>query len=161
MIQIESVRIRELRGIRDMTLDFGCQSFVVWGPNGSGKSGVVDAIDFALTGSITRLTGRGSGGLSVAKHGPHVHSRDDPAAAIVDLTLRDTATGSTSTLTRSVKTARTFRLTPDDPDVRRAVEQAQAHPEITLSRRDVIKYILAEPGSSGAGGSGASEARWD
>ena len=32
------------------------QSFVVSGPNGSGKSGVVDAIQFALTGEIGRLT---------------------------------------------------------------------------------------------------------
>lgn len=60
MIQIEEINIREFRGIRDLRLTLGCKSFVVWGPNGSGKSGVVDAIDFALTGDITRLSGAGS-----------------------------------------------------------------------------------------------------
>ena len=33
------------------------------GPNGTGKSGIVDALDFALTGNISRLSGNGTGGL--------------------------------------------------------------------------------------------------
>jgi hypothetical protein len=146
VIQIAAIRIREFRGIRDLKLTFNCESFVVWGPNGSGKSGIVDAIEFALTGEISRLAGRGSGTLSVLQHGPHVHRRDDPAQAVVDLTIQDTLSGKTAVLTRNVKTAKSFALTPDHPDVRAAVEKAQAHPELTLSRRDVIKFILAEPG---------------
>ncbi len=72
MIQIESVRIKEFRGIRDLTLTMGRESFVVYGPNGSGKSGVVDAIQFALTGEIGRLKGTGTADLSLTEHGPHV-----------------------------------------------------------------------------------------
>jgi DNA repair exonuclease SbcCD ATPase subunit len=90
VIQIEAIRIEEFRGIRNLNLTLGSKSFVVHGPNGSGKSGVVDAVDFALTGSISRLAGAGTSGLSVLKHGPHVHHRDNPAAAKVSLTLRDT-----------------------------------------------------------------------
>lgn len=52
MIQVREIHIEEFRGIRDLTLTLDCRSFVIWGPNGSGKSGVVDAIDFALTGNI-------------------------------------------------------------------------------------------------------------
>jgi hypothetical protein len=147
VIQIDAIRVREFRGIRDLTITPDSESFAIWGPNGAGKSGIVDGIDFALTGNVPRLAGRGSAGLSVLRHAPHVHRRDDPAAAIVDLTVRDTSTGKSAVLTRSVKTAKSFSLTPDDPDVRAAVESAQAHPELTLSRRDVIKYILAEPGA--------------
>lgn len=147
MIQVESIRIREFRGIRDLELTLSGESFVVWGPNGSGKSGVVDAIDFAITGEIARLRGPGSGGLTVARHGPHVHRRDDPAAAKVDLEVRDTESGESALLSRCVQTPKTYTLTPDLPGVRAAVEQAQSHPELTLSRREIIKYIIAEPGA--------------
>jgi ABC-type multidrug transport system ATPase subunit len=146
VIQIEAIHIQEFRGIRDLRLTLGSKSFVVHGPNGSGKSGVVDAIDFALTGNIARLAGTGTSGLSVLKHGPHVHHRDNPAAAKVSLTLRETTSGQQAMLTRSVKTANKFTLNPDVPQIRAAVERAQQHPELTLSRREIIKYIVAEPG---------------
>ena len=65
MIQLEHLHIEEFRGIRSIDLALGAKSFVVYGPNGSGKSGVVDAIDFALTGSVARLVGDGTGGVSL------------------------------------------------------------------------------------------------
>ena len=39
MIRIESVHIKEVRGIRDLKLTMSQGTFVVCGPNGSGKSG--------------------------------------------------------------------------------------------------------------------------
>lgn len=146
MIQIDAVTITEFRGIRSLTLKLDEKSFAVWGPNGSGKSGVVDAIDFALTGNISRLSGAGTGGLTVLKHGPHVHKRHDAGVCRVDLTVRDPETGERSVLSRTVKTAATYTLTPDTPGVRAAVEQARQHPELTLSRREIIQYVVAEAG---------------
>lgn len=146
MIQIEAIHIEEFRGIRGLDLALGSKSFVVHGPNGSGKSGIVDAIDFALTGSIARLAGPGTSGVSVLKHGPHIYYRDNPAAAKVSLTVRETSSGKQAVLSRSVKTASTFALNPDVPQVRAAIERAQQHPELTLSRREIIKYIVAEAG---------------
>lgn len=145
MIQVEEILIEEFRGIRHLHLQPGSKPFVIWGPNGSGKSGVVDAIDFALTGSIRRLSGRGTGAVSVGKHGPHVLQRDKPQASRVTLTFRDTKSGHRGVLTRCVKTSGTFTLSPDTSQLRAAVEQARQHPELTLSRREIIKYILAEP----------------
>ena len=43
MIRIETVRIHEFRGIRDITLNFAGVNFAACGPNGTGKSGIVDA----------------------------------------------------------------------------------------------------------------------
>ena len=57
MIQIESVAIRELRGIRKLEVEPHRKNFVVSGPNGSWKSGVVDAVQFALTGEISQVLG--------------------------------------------------------------------------------------------------------
>jgi hypothetical protein len=146
VIQIESIDIRELRGIRTLEIAPRRRSFVISGPNGSGKSGVVDAIQFGLTGDISRLSGKGTGGLTVQRHGPHVDRRDDPEAAEVSMTLFVPDTGKTVVLTRNVKTAKGFTLTPPDPTVKAVLEEVSEHPELTLSRREIIKYILVEAG---------------
>lgn len=146
MIQIRTLRIEEFRGIRDLELSIDNSSFVVVGPNGSGKSGVVDAIDFVLTGNVARLSGAGTGGISVTKHAPHVHQRDNPAAAKVALTFTHSASGQIGVLTRSVKTPGQFTLEPNTPELATAVAWAAQHPELTLSRREVIKYVNTEAG---------------
>jgi recombinational DNA repair ATPase RecF len=147
VIQVEALLVEDFRGIRRLELQLGCKSFAVWGPNGSGKSGVVDAINFALTGTIARLSGTGTGTVSVLRHGPHVLQRNNAEAAKVSLTLRDTVSGQTGVLTRCVKSAGSFTLSHDTPELRVAVEQARQHPELTLSRREIIQYILTEPGA--------------
>lgn len=146
MIQIKSIHVQEFRGIRQLDLDLDCTSFVVVGPNGSGKSGVVDAIDFALTGNIARLSGSGTGGVTLLKHGPHVHHRDNPAAAKVALTIVDTDSGQSGVLARCVKTPGQYTLEPNTPELVAAVRWAAQHPELTLTRREVIKYVGIEPG---------------
>lgn len=145
MIQLEHLHLEEFRGIRSIDIDLNSKNFVVHGPNGSGKSGVVDAIDFALTGSIRRLSGQGTGGVSVGQHAPHVHVRSAPDSASVSLTVKDVATGKTAILRRSVGSANGYALTPDDADIRAALEQARLHPELTLSRREIIQYVVSQP----------------
>src|SRR3546814_6326004 len=88
MIRIEKIAIKEFRGIRDLELVMGGQNFAACGPNGTGKSGIVDAIEFALTGSISRLSGEGTGDLSVKQHGPHVDFRNKPEQSMVTLDVR-------------------------------------------------------------------------
>lgn len=146
MIQLQKLRIEEFRGIRELELKLDGKSLVVVGPNGSGKSGVVDAIDFVLTGNVARLSGAGTGGISVTKHAPHVHKRDDPAAAKVTLQFTHAPSGQVGVLTRSVKTAGRYALEPNTPELAGAVAWAAQHSELTLSRREVIKFVNAEPG---------------
>ena len=155
MIQIEAVRIIELRGIRDLEIKPKRKSFVISGGNGSGKSGVVDAIEFALTGGISRLAGKGTVGLTVLRHGPHVDRRDDPSVAEVALTLYVPEINRTAVLTRNIKTAKTFTLNPDEPKIRAAVEETARHPELILSRREIIKYIIVEAGERSKGATSA------
>ena len=146
MIQIDDIHVSEFRGIRNLRLEFGSESFVVSGPNGTGKSGVVDALDFVLTGNVSRLTGPGSGGVTLARHALHVLRRDDLDSATVTATVRIPDTETTAKLTRSVKTPTSFSLEPDLPEIRQAVEQMAEHPEVMLSRREIIKFIIAESG---------------
>lgn len=144
MIQIESVAIRELRGIRELEVNPDRKNFVVSGPNGSGKSGLVDAIEFALTGVMSRLSGKGTRGLSVKTHGPHVDRRDDPASAEVSLRFYVPELDKSAVLTRNVKNPRALVLDPDEPEIRGVIEEVADHPELTLTRREIIKYIIVE-----------------
>ena len=144
MIQIESVAIRELRGIRELEVRPDRKNFVVSGPNGSGKSGLVDAIEFALTGVMSRLSGKGTQGLSVKTHGPHVERRHDPASAEVSLRFYVPELDRSAVLTRNVKNPRAFTLDPDEPEIRGVIEEVADHPELTLTRREIIKYIIVE-----------------
>ena len=75
MISIKSITIKEFRGIRDLTIDLNGKSFGICGPNGTGKSGVVDALEFALTGNISRLSGEGRGDISLKEHGALITMR--------------------------------------------------------------------------------------
>lgn len=146
MIRIQKIHIHEFRGIRDLTLDLSGENFAVCGPNGTGKSGVVDAIEFALTGNISRLSGRGTGELSVKDHGPHVDSRSKPEQAYVALTFKIVASNKEATITRTVKAPSKPTITPDDPQVQAVLGHIAEHPEFVLSRRELIRYVLAEPG---------------
>src|SRR5271157_2571429 len=102
MIKLESAHIEEVRGIRKLDIDFHRQTFAISGPNGSGKSGVIDAIEFGLTGQIGRLTGRGTKGLSVSEHGPHVDKTKFPDAAFVELRVFLTDLEKSVTINRKI-----------------------------------------------------------
>src|SRR5687767_12737196 len=88
MISIESITIKEFRGVRDLTLNFKEKNFSICGPNGTGKSGVVDALEFVLIGNVSRLSGEGMGDVSLREHGPHVDKRNDPDKARVTVNIR-------------------------------------------------------------------------
>lgn len=145
MIKLESAHIEEVRGIRKLDLDFRREKFAISGPNGSGKSGVIDAIEFGLTGRIGRLAGRGTKGLSVAEHGPHVDKTKFPDAAFVELRVFLPKINKSATITRNVSSPKKPKIEPDDDDVKAALAEIADHPEITLSRRDILRFILVEP----------------
>lgn len=145
MIKLESAHIEEMRGIRKLDIEFGKQTFAISGPNGSGKSSVIDAIEFGLTGEIGRLAGRGTKGLSVAEHGPHVDKTKFPDAAFVELKVFIPSLGKSATITRKIAAPRKPKIVPADADVKAALAEIADHPEITLSRREILRFILVEP----------------
>ena len=139
MIRIKTIKIEEFRGIRELTLDLEGDNFGLCGPNGTGKSGVVDAIEFCLTGNITRLSGQGAGELNVKDHAPHVDQRANPDKAKVTISASIPALGKDVTIMRSVKSPRAVSIAPSDPAIKAAVEELRMHPEFALSRREIAK----------------------
>lgn len=146
MIKVKNITIKEFRGIRSLTLNFDNRNFTVCGPNGTGKSGVVDALEFALTGNVSRLSGEGTGSVSLKVHGPHVDSRNRPDKAIVIITIFIPSLNKNVQIERSVSNISNPKITPNDPDVKKILEKIESHPEFVLSRRELIRYIISKPG---------------
>ncbi len=145
MIKLESIYIEEVRGIKKLKLNFRKETFAISGPNGSGKSGIIDSIEFGLTGQMGRLAGRGTKGLSVAQHGPHVDKVRFPDAAFVRLQIFLGDLNKTVTVTRFISAPKKPTIEPDTPAIRAALDEIAEHPEITLSRREILRFILVEP----------------
>jgi hypothetical protein len=147
LIKVNILEIHEFRGIKSLTLDLQGKNFAVCGQNGTGKSGVVDALEFGLTGNIARLSGRGTGGISLKSHGPHVDSRTHPELARVRLAVSIPSLSKEVVIERCVKDASKPKITPSDPDILAVLAEVAAHPEFALSRREIIRFILTEPGT--------------
>jgi hypothetical protein len=146
MISIEKIEIEDFRGVKKLALNLKQKNFGICGPNGTGKSGIVDAIEFAITGDITRLRGSGTSDLSVRAHGPHVDAAKNPSLAKVALIARIPSLGKMVTIERSVGSPNSPKITPTDKSIEAVIAELAAHPEFALSRREIIKYILTPAG---------------
>jgi len=147
MIKIQTIEIEEFRGIRKLNLALNGKNFAVCGRNGTGKSGIVDAIEFALTGNISRLSGEGTDKLSVRVHAPHVDSRDNPANARVRLTVTiPSLKNKMVVIERSPNEPRKPKIDSSDAAVLDVLRQVEEHPELVLTRREIIRYVLATEG---------------
>lgn len=146
MIRLDKITISKFRGIVELELEPKGENFAACGPNGTGKSGIVDAIEFALTGNLSRLSGRGTKELSVKQHGPHVDYVKKPEEAWVKLDLTIPSLGKKASITRTVKAVNAPTIEPADADILAAFADVKLHPEFVLSRRELIRYIIAEPG---------------
>lgn len=146
MIRVEKLSIIEFRGIRDLEIDFRRKNFAICGRNGTGKSGIVDAIEFALTGNISRLAGKGTKEISIKDHAPHVDSRNKPENAKVALTVFIPSLNKTVKIERNVKQPQLPIISDSDPAVSKVLAGMAAHPEFVLSRRELIHYVLSTPG---------------
>lgn len=148
MITVEKIQIEEFRGIRNLTFVFNGKNYAICGPNGTGKSGVVDALDFALTGIVSRLSGEGMGNVSIKEHAPHVDSRNNPEKARVTITFKIPSLGNEIVvLERTVHKASSPKITPSSPEILAVLAQFEKHPEFILSRREIIRYVISEPGN--------------
>ncbi|WP_158589935.1 AAA family ATPase, partial [Haloferax sp. Atlit-10N] len=60
-MRLNRLKIEEFRGIRCTELEFSDKGILIYGPNGVGKSSTLIALEYLLTGTVSRLTGRGEG----------------------------------------------------------------------------------------------------
>ncbi|MHA1613955.1 MAG: ATP-binding protein [Candidatus Thorarchaeota archaeon] len=144
-MRLLELEIHNVRGICDLTLRPNGNNFVIWGPNGAGKSAVVDAIDFLLTGRISRLTGKGTDGITLSEHGPHIdHQRKD---ATVRALIQLPGLKETMEIERCMESPSVLKFDESlvqylDP-VLTIAEQRQH----VLTRRDILRFITSEAGT--------------
>jgi len=136
------LEIQNVRGICHLLLNPDGDNFVVWGPNGSGKSAVVDAIDFLLTGRVSRLTGRGTGDITLSAYGPHIDHRPDEA--IVRGVFRLPGVAHPVEVKRCMAQPNVLEYDPSvKPHLDPVLTLAQRGQHV-LTRREILKYITAE-----------------
>jgi len=144
-VKILNLEIKNIRGIKYIKIEPKGENVVIFGPNGTGKSAIVDAIDFLLTGGISRLSGEGTKGFSIKEHGCHIDSRDDLKNTNVVATVD--VNGKEVILERSIKRPSFLKIEPKEDEnlVKPYLDSATLGLHI-LSRREILKYVTSEAG---------------
>jgi DNA repair exonuclease SbcCD ATPase subunit len=145
MMRILELTVENIRGIKKLHIVPNGNNLVVFGQNGTGKSAVVDAIDFLLTGDISRLRGKGCGYLKLSEHGCHVDSRDDLKHAVVKAKLL--LANKEIFIERSMAHPTSFKVSPQsEKQFITPYLKIAALGQHLLSRREILRYITAEAG---------------
>ena len=144
-MRVLELEIHNVRGIPYALLKPSGKNFVIWGPNGSGKSAVVDAIDFLLTGRISRLTGKGTGAITLNRHGPHIDHK--PEEATVRAVVQLPGLKCPVEIRRCIADPNTLECLECDENMRQHLELVMMlakRGQHVLTRRDILRYITAE-----------------
>ena len=146
-MKVISLEINEFRGIRHQIITLNGKNASVYGPNGSGKSGVVDALDFLLTGKITRLTGEGTISISLKEHGKHIDA--ELADSYVRGFLRFDGISQDVEVKRYVKRPTELIYDEKYTNVIEPILQLAGRGHYVLTRKNLLKYIVAKSGDRG------------
>lgn len=147
-MRILSLEIQNVRGIKEkLPFNLNGENFVVYGPNGTGKSAIVDAIDFLFSGRILRLIGKGTKSISLKKHGPHVDTKS-LESSVVKATLTIQGLSDPIEIERRISNPNSLICTcaEDHKEVTEDVLSVAKRGYFVLSRREILKFIAAEPG---------------
>ena len=143
-MKVISLEIHELRGIRHQVINLNKNNISIYGPNGSGKSGVVDALDFLLTGKIARLTGEGTSGFSLLKYGKHIEA--DINDSYVKSSIFFDGIRQTVELTRYLNKPDELLYDRKYQEVVEPILELAGRGHYVLTRKNLLKYIVAKSG---------------
>ncbi len=144
-MRILELEIWRVRGIKHLIIKPAGKNFVIYGPNSSGKSAVVDALDFLLTGRITRLSGKGTGGLKMDVHGPHLDHK--PTDAVVRAVIKLPGVEKPIEIRRCMATSSSLEYDQAFASQMEKTLSLTRHGQHVLTRKDILNYITAEPGT--------------
>lgn len=144
-MKLLEIKVENVRGIKDLTLSPKGENIVVWGPNGSGKSALIDAVDFLLSGKVSRLKGEGTKDIILSKHGPHIDS--SPSEAKVTAVIQLEKSKKNVIINRSFDNPSRLNIENGTEDVNEElseIESLSKRGQHVLTRRDILKYINSE-----------------
>jgi DNA repair exonuclease SbcCD ATPase subunit len=141
-VRLIELEIENVRGITHLKLKPDGKNFVIWGPNGSGKSAVVDAIDFLLTGRISRLMGEGTGNITLNDCGPHIDH--EPKDAVVRAILKLSGIRDSIEIKRCMNKNRVLECEDSMKPILEPVLSLASRGQHILTRREILKYITSD-----------------
>ena len=144
-MQLLRLTIENVRGIRDLTLQLGGKSTVIWGPNGTGKSSIVDAIDFLFTGRISRLVDTGTKDIKLEIHGPHIDQKLE--SAVVEASVKLTGCNKPVVISRCMARHDVLVCPAAAKDEISAVSADIRNGGVILTRRDILNFVTAVGGT--------------
>ena len=144
-MKILNLEINNIRGIRHFERDFQGKNVIILGDNGTGKSSVLDAIDFLLTGDISRLGGEGTSGISLKRHGIHVDSVNFPSLGTVKAIVQFEGHSQPICISRSMKEPEKLTCPDEVKTHLRTVSQLAEQGQHMLTRRQMLQFISVTP----------------
>lgn len=132
--RLHRIAAEGFRGLPRTSLDVNSKNLCVLGGNGKGKSAVVDAIEFALSGTVSRLTGAGTGGIRLEDALQNVRTQRTPSATLVFRPSR-------ASVTREIGSARAVH--PPSAALLRHLEEHPAPSRCILRRGALLEFIRA------------------
>ena len=146
-MKLLELEIHNFRGIRDLTIAPRGENFLIYGPNGSGKSAVVDALDFLLTGQISRMKGKGTKDITLKKHGPHVdYSVKD---AWIKANVKIHGLEEPVEIKRSLDHPNKLICENSIRDLINPIMELASRGQHVLTRREILNYVTADSGTRG------------
>lgn len=144
-VKILKLEINNLRGIRHLELKPEGENFLISGPNGSGKSAIVDAVDFLLTGQVSRMTGPGTKGIKLKDHGPHIDSsvKDVKVSALIELN------GKELEIERHLSKPKKLVYDTGFKEQLEPVLELASRGQHVLTRREILNYVTADTSTRG------------
>lgn len=138
-MKLQKIKISSFRGIPDdFERELNCKSLVIVGDNGTGKSGLIDAVDFLLTGKIKRLSGEGTGNISQEKYGHHIDktAQEAKVEAVVEFK------GKNLTIQRNLNQHKKIVKLKGEEETFVDLENFLEKGQFSLSRRELLKFII-------------------
>ena len=146
-MKLLELEVRNVRGLVELHLNFDGKNVVIWGSNGSGKSCVIDAIDFLFTGRIARLSGSGTAGITLPRHGPHIDHQ--PQSAVVTAKLRIAGKPDPVVIQRCIERPDNLSCTNDVQATVAEFGEVMSRGGVSLTRREILKYVTSEASERG------------
>ena len=144
-MRIQELEICNFRGIKHLELSPGGRNFLISGPNGSGKSAIVDAVDFLLTGNVSRMKGPGTKGIKIKDHAPHIQA--EPKDCWVKATVTLSSVDAPIEIKRSMDKPRDLVCDEEYVEVLKPIQELASRGQHVLTRREILNYVTSDSGT--------------
>ena len=144
-MRIQELEVCNFRGIKELKLEPLGNNFLISGPNGSGKSAIVDAVDFLLTGDVSRMRGPGTKDIKLKEHAPHIKA--DAKDCWVKATIEIPDVSEPVEIKRVMDKPKKLVCDDEYVDVLEPIQELASRGQHVLTRREILNYVTADAGT--------------